>query len=276
MPSVMVSPEMDAVTPLSTWNTRLSPDALTVTPAFGPMIVSRPVVSVSSSWVPARLIVSGALNTVLSKTIASSPRLSSPGRSPAQVGLTRDVRVGGVVDDNRGQQPAVLQRHQRRLHPPPFLPLDGPSPDPPPIAHCVVTHGLVVPLVMKKLSRLQQRNAAAHARSRPTPPRRGSVRPARSDAGTSASAASGTTNEFASSFSLGAPAGSVLVGSICTDLRGAGCRGQFLPNFFSTARYTARNVVIPRPLWRRRTSEHGRLCECEEAIEEECDFTERG
>ena len=38
----------------STWNTRLCPPPLTVTPAFGPVIVSVPVVSLSSSWVPVR------------------------------------------------------------------------------------------------------------------------------------------------------------------------------------------------------------------------------
>jgi hypothetical protein len=46
---VIVIPEMDAVTFASTWNTRLFPPPLTVTPAFGPVIVSVPVVSLSSS-----------------------------------------------------------------------------------------------------------------------------------------------------------------------------------------------------------------------------------
>ena len=73
LPPVIVSPEIDAVTPPSTWNTRLGPPPLTVTPAAGPVIVSVPVVSLSSSWVPVRVIVCGVLNTVLSKSIVSVP-----------------------------------------------------------------------------------------------------------------------------------------------------------------------------------------------------------
>ena len=42
----------------------------------------------------------------------------------AQVGLASDGRVGGVVDDDRGQQRAFLERQERRPHPPPL-----PSPD---------------------------------------------------------------------------------------------------------------------------------------------------
>ena len=42
LPPVIVSPEIDAVTPASTWNTRLVPPPLTVTPAAGPVIVSVP------------------------------------------------------------------------------------------------------------------------------------------------------------------------------------------------------------------------------------------
>ena len=58
-----------AVTPPSTWNTRLAPPALIVTPACGPLIVSVPVMSDSSSWPPVRAIVCGVWNTVMSKTI---------------------------------------------------------------------------------------------------------------------------------------------------------------------------------------------------------------
>ena len=50
LPPVIVRPEMDAVTPASTWNTRLSPPPLTVTPAAGPVIVSVSLVLLSSSW----------------------------------------------------------------------------------------------------------------------------------------------------------------------------------------------------------------------------------
>ena len=56
---MIVSPEIDAVTPASTWNTRLAPPPLTVTPAAGPVIVSVPVVLLSSSWPPVRVIVCG-------------------------------------------------------------------------------------------------------------------------------------------------------------------------------------------------------------------------
>ena len=70
---MIVSPEIDAVTPASTWNTRLSPPPLTVTPAAGPVIVSVPVVLLSSSWVPVRVIVCGVLNTVLSKVMFEFP-----------------------------------------------------------------------------------------------------------------------------------------------------------------------------------------------------------
>ena len=61
------------MTPPPTTNTRLAPPPLTVTPAFGPVIVSVPVVSLSSSCVPLRVIVCGVLNIVLSKVIVSAP-----------------------------------------------------------------------------------------------------------------------------------------------------------------------------------------------------------
>src|SRR5262249_60265664 len=52
---------------------RPPPPPLPVPPAAGPVIVSVPVLSVSSSWPPVRVIVLAVLNTVLSKTIVSSP-----------------------------------------------------------------------------------------------------------------------------------------------------------------------------------------------------------
>ena len=73
LPPVIVIPEMDAVTFASTWSTRLVPPPLTVTPAAGPVIVSVPVVSLSSSCVPDNGIVCGVANTPLSKVIVSSP-----------------------------------------------------------------------------------------------------------------------------------------------------------------------------------------------------------
>ena len=53
----MVSPEIDAVTPESIWNTRLVLSPLTVTPAVGPVIVCVPPVLVSSSWLPSSVMV---------------------------------------------------------------------------------------------------------------------------------------------------------------------------------------------------------------------------
>src|SRR6516164_3746031 len=75
VPPLIVSPDIDAVTPPSIWNTRLAPPASTVTPFSGPTIASVPVVSLSSSWpsVGLRVIVWGALNTVLSNVIVSFP-----------------------------------------------------------------------------------------------------------------------------------------------------------------------------------------------------------
>ena len=75
LPPLIVIPEIDAVTPPSIWNTRLAPPPLTVTPAFGPVIVSVPVISLSSSWprVGLRVIVCGVLKTVLSNVIVSLP-----------------------------------------------------------------------------------------------------------------------------------------------------------------------------------------------------------
>ena len=53
----MVRPESAAVTPLSTSKTRLFPPASMVRPAAGPVIVSSPPVSLSSSWPAVRVIV---------------------------------------------------------------------------------------------------------------------------------------------------------------------------------------------------------------------------
>src|SRR5262245_22014105 len=73
LPPVIVSPEIGAVTPPSIWNTRLALLPLIVTPAAGPVIVSVPLVSVSSSWPPLRVIVRAVLNTVGSKLIVFAP-----------------------------------------------------------------------------------------------------------------------------------------------------------------------------------------------------------
>jgi hypothetical protein len=75
----MVTPEIDVVTPWSTWKTRLCPPPLIVTPPAGPVIVSVPVVSLSSSWPEVRVIVCGVANAVGSKVIvwASPTALAS-------------------------------------------------------------------------------------------------------------------------------------------------------------------------------------------------------
>ncbi len=64
LPPAIVSPEIVAVTPESTWNTPLAPLAVTVrSPAPGPTIVTAiPLLSVSSPWLNA--IVRGVLKTV--------------------------------------------------------------------------------------------------------------------------------------------------------------------------------------------------------------------
>ena len=78
LPPVIVRPEIDAVTFASTWNTRLSPPPLTVTPAAGPVIVSVPVVSLSSSWRRQRDRL-GVAKTVGSKVIVWAPAGHWPG-----------------------------------------------------------------------------------------------------------------------------------------------------------------------------------------------------
>ena len=75
LPLVIVSPEIDAVTPTSTWNTRLALLPLTVTPAVGPVIVSVPVVSRSSSGAPPSVIVCAVAKTIASKLMAWFPPL---------------------------------------------------------------------------------------------------------------------------------------------------------------------------------------------------------
>ena len=77
LPLVIVSPEIDAVTPTSTWNTRLTLLPLTVTPAVGPVIVivAVPVVSRNSSWAPPSVIVCAVAKTIASKIMAWFPPL---------------------------------------------------------------------------------------------------------------------------------------------------------------------------------------------------------
>ena len=126
---MIVSPEIDAVTPLSTWNTRLSPPPLTVTPAFGPVIVSVSLVLLSSSWVPVRVIVCGVAKTFLSKVMVEIPegsrlakamasrRLKRPApgaRESLVVFTTRLVKTGPVLvranETERGTNPWRTRR----------------------------------------------------------------------------------------------------------------------------------------------------------------------
>ncbi len=116
LPPVIVSPERDALTPASTWNTRLSPPPLTVTPPAGPMIVSSPDVSVSSSCLPVRVIVCGVAKTVGSKVmVLATPsvlaRMMARGRlrrpEPAKraslgVFTTRPAKLGLVLVSANG------------------------------------------------------------------------------------------------------------------------------------------------------------------------------
>ena len=101
---MIVRPLIDAVTPGSTWNTRLALLPLTVTPAAGPVIVSVPVVSLSSSWAPVSVIVCALAKTVGSKVIVSvaAQGIGQVDRL-AQVELARgrDQAVGGRVDHQR-------------------------------------------------------------------------------------------------------------------------------------------------------------------------------
>ena len=99
---MIVSPEMDAVTPASTWNTRLCPPPLTVTPAAGPVIVSVPVVLLSSSCVPVRVIVCGVLEH---------------GRIEGDLRVSRGIGVG--EDDGLRQAQEAGSREERaarRIH----------------------------------------------------------------------------------------------------------------------------------------------------------------
>jgi hypothetical protein len=114
LPPVIISPEMDAVTSASTWNTRLSPPPLTVTPAAGPVIVAVPTVSLNSSWVPARVIVCGVLNTPLSKSIVSSPACAfawptAQRRLPA-LPSSRVLRTANVDGTQRPSSPSTPRR----------------------------------------------------------------------------------------------------------------------------------------------------------------------
>ena len=104
---MIVSPEIDAVTPESTWNTRLVPPPLTVTPAAGPVIVSVPLVSLSSSWPSDNVIVWAVAKTVGSKVIVwpgtalaaaiASRRLVVPLEKPKSSSVVLTTKLGAIT-----------------------------------------------------------------------------------------------------------------------------------------------------------------------------------
>ena len=101
----------------STWNTRLSPPPLTVTPAAGPVIVSVPVVLLSSSWPPVRVIVCGVLKTDWSNVDRVGPRGRI--RQADLIAQRADAAVGGV---GHGEGPWRRKLIFSKTTPTPFAP----------------------------------------------------------------------------------------------------------------------------------------------------------
>src|SRR5262245_1241944 len=89
LPWLIVNPERNAVTPPSTWNTRLVPPPLTVTPAAGPVMVSVSLVLLSSSWPRLSGIVWALANTMGSKVMVEFPEESLSARATASRRLMR-------------------------------------------------------------------------------------------------------------------------------------------------------------------------------------------
>ena len=131
LPPVIVSPEMDAVTFASNWNTRLSPPPLIVTPAAGPVIVCVPLVLLSSSWLPVSVIVCGVANTVLSNVIVLAPavafaeaiawRKSVSPATAVSVGLfttnvERSLRSSSATNVGRIRRPPLLNPNSAATH----------------------------------------------------------------------------------------------------------------------------------------------------------------
>ena len=142
VPPVIVSPEIDAVTPPSTWNTRLSPPPLIVTPAAGPVIVGVPLVSLSSTAAGQGDRLRRAEDRGIEDDRVGS-RANWPGGSPI-AGCPVLPFVGKVLLTTKGrQEPALLQRHQRRPHPPPFPGLDRTPPATTLISGRHVTHAFL-------------------------------------------------------------------------------------------------------------------------------------
>jgi hypothetical protein len=75
-PPVRVRPESDAVTPASTWKTRLDPPPLMAS-LPGPRIVTGPVASLSSSGPAVRAMTARLANVDLSKVMVAPPLRTS-------------------------------------------------------------------------------------------------------------------------------------------------------------------------------------------------------
>src|SRR5437870_1514991 len=73
----MVRPESDAVTPASTWKTRLDLPLMATLPRPGPRIVTGPVVLLSSSGPPARAMTDRLTKIDLPKVIMAPPLRTS-------------------------------------------------------------------------------------------------------------------------------------------------------------------------------------------------------
>ena len=101
----------------STWNTRLRPPPLTVTPAAGPVIVCVPPVLLSSSCVPVRVITCGVANTASSKLMFELPAGTGVGEgdglAQAQQPRARGEDIAGVVHDERREDLARVRQLER-------------------------------------------------------------------------------------------------------------------------------------------------------------------
>ena len=109
----MVNPEMEAVTPLSTWKTRLRPPPLIVTPAAGPVIVKIGTGLLNSSWPPVTVIVCPPVKTAGSKLIAigAGERIrQAHGSGQGQLGRIRVDRPGSRLDDQAGLEGADVDQ----------------------------------------------------------------------------------------------------------------------------------------------------------------------
>ena len=124
---MIVIPEMDAVTPPSTSNTRPSPPPLTVTPTLGPVIVCLPVVSLRSSRLPEalagpiRLIVCGVLKSgpklMVFAWLSASAWASSYGSEPGVLGFPLVLVTVNVDSSLRSSSTINFGRSRCRFRP---------------------------------------------------------------------------------------------------------------------------------------------------------------